>query len=166
MVFTGSTSSPTTGASSSPIASIESGKPVTLTAFLFNMVKRQALEETFKKLSEQNSNITVDLLVNDQDYYTVLKTKIASNDIPDIVMGEYGDLLELGQAGHILNLAGDSYIQNYSEQIRSWMSTPDGKIYGIPLDISGMGIYYNKDLFEKSGIEAFPKTQTELQSIN
>ncbi|QJD86692.1 ABC transporter substrate-binding protein [Cohnella herbarum] len=152
------------GESASPSASASSdaGEPVTLTAFLFNMDKRQALEQSFKKFTEQNPNITVDLLVNDQDYYTVLKTKIASNDMPDIVMGEYGDLLELGQAGHILDLAGDSYIGNYSEQIRSQMTTPDGKIYGIPLDISGMGIYYNKDLFKEAGIESFPKTQTEL----
>ncbi len=150
------------GESASPSASA-GGEPVTLTAFLFNMDKRQALEETFKKFTEQNPSITVDLLVNDQDYYTVLKTKIASNDMPDIVMGEYGDLLELGQAGHILDLANDAYIGNYSEQIRSQMTTPDGKIYGIPLDISGMGIYYNKDLFKEAGIEAFPKTQTELR---
>lgn len=150
------------GESASPSASAETGEPVTLTAFLFNMDKRQALEETFKKFTEQNPSITVDLLVNDQDYYTVLKTKIASNDMPDIVMGEYGDLLELGQAGHIHDLANDSYIGNYSEQIRSQMKTPDGKIYGIPLDISGMGIYYNKDLFKEAGIETFPKTQTEL----
>lgn len=150
------------GESASPSASSDAGEPVTLTAFLFNMDKRQALEESFKKFTEQNPNITVDLLVNDQDYYTVLKTKIASNDMPDIVMGEYGDLLELGQAGHILDLADDSYIGNYSEQIRSQMTTPDGKIYGIPLDISGMGIYYNKDLFKEAGIESFPKTQTEL----
>lgn len=139
-------------------------EPVKLTAFLFNMDKRQALEETFKKFSEENPNITVDLLVNDQDYYTVLKTKIASNDLPDIVMGEYGDLLELGQAGHILDLSGDAYIQNYSEQIRSQMMTSDGKVFGIPLDVSGMGIYYNKDLFKEAGIESFPKTQSELLS--
>ncbi|MFD0710869.1 extracellular solute-binding protein [Paenibacillus sp. GCM10027626] len=143
-------------------ASEESDKPVTLTAFLFNMDKRQALEETFKKFTEENPNITVDLLVNDQDYYTVLKTKIASNDMPDIVMGEYGDLLELGQAGHILDLAGDTYINNFSEQIRSQMTTPDGNVYGIPLDISGMGIYYNKDLFKQAGIDSFPKTQSEM----
>ncbi|GGH13641.1 ABC transporter substrate-binding protein [Paenibacillus segetis] len=136
--------------------------PITLNAFLFNMDKRQALEETFKEFTKQNPGITVDLLVNDQDYYTVLKTKIASNDMPDIVMGEYGDLKELGDAGHILDLSGDDYINNYSQQIREQMQTTDGKIYGVPLDVSGMGIYYNKDLFSKAGIEQFPKTQQQL----
>lgn len=136
---------------------------VTLNAFLFNMDKRQALEETFLEFTKENPNITVDLLVNDQDYYTVLKTKIASHDMPDIVMGEYGDLLELGEAGHIIDLSKDEYIANYSEQIREQMASSSGEIYGIPLDVSGMGIYYNKDLFVEAGIEKFPQTQTELQ---
>lgn len=139
------------------------GTPVTLNAFLFNMDKRQALEETFAEFTKQNPDIKVNLLVNDQDYYTVLKTKIASNDMPDIVMGEYGDLLELGEAGHILDLSADAYIANYAEQIREQMKTSNGKIYGIPLDVSGMGIYYNKELFKQAGIEQFPKTQQQMQ---
>ncbi len=158
----GASTSPenTTGAGT---ASANMEEKVTLNAFLFNMDKRQALEETFREFSKENPDITVDLLVNDQDYYTVLKTKIASHDMPDIVMGEYGDLLELGEAGHIIDLSKDGYIANYSDQMREQMTTPDGKVYGIPLDVSGMGIYYNKDLFAEAGIEKFPQTQQELQ---
>ncbi|WP_261807684.1 ABC transporter substrate-binding protein [Paenibacillus sp. N3.4] len=78
-------------------------------------------------------------------------------------MGEYGDLLELGNAGYIVDIAKEPFIGNYADQIKTQMSTPDGKIYGVPLDVSGMGIYYNKDLFKKAGIAEFPKTQTGLK---
>jgi len=156
------------GSGSSTVEETQSGggrEEVTLTAFLFNMDKREALEETFKQFTEAHPNITVDLLVNDQDYYTVLKAKIAAKQVPDIVMGEYGDLYELGQAGHILDLAGEPFVGNYSDTIRAQITTPEGHVYGVPLDVSGMGMYYNKDLLKKAGYDAFPKTQSELAAL-
>lgn len=40
-----------------------------------------------------------------------------------------------------------------------------GKQYGVPLDVHMHGIIYNKDIFEKAGITAAPKTGDELISI-
>jgi len=38
-------------------------------------------------------------------------------------------------------------------------------IYGIPLEIDGLGLYYNEDLFAKAGITAPPTTWEELLNI-
>jgi raffinose/stachyose/melibiose transport system substrate-binding protein len=40
--------------------------------------------------------------------------------------------------------------------------TFDGKTYGVPWDLGMVGFWYNKELFQKAGISAPPKTYAEL----
>ncbi|MEK7680738.1 MAG: extracellular solute-binding protein, partial [Patescibacteria group bacterium] len=40
----------------------------------------------------------------------------------------------------------------------------NGKIYGLPLSLDTMALYYNKDLFDKAGIPEPPKNWEEFQS--
>lgn len=40
--------------------------------------------------------------------------------------------------------------------------TIDGKLYGVPLDVHPMVMYYNKDLFKAAGIEKAPTTREEF----
>ena len=42
--------------------------------------------------------------------------------------------------------------------------TIDGKIYAVPLSIDGVGMYYNKDIFEKLGLSV-PQTWAEFENI-
>ncbi|TXK84563.1 hypothetical protein [Paenibacillus sp. N3.4] len=56
-----------------------SAKSIVLSAYLFNVDKREALEKTFKSFSEKNPDIKVELVVNDKDYYSVLKPKSLPN---------------------------------------------------------------------------------------
>jgi ABC-type glycerol-3-phosphate transport system substrate-binding protein len=39
----------------------------------------------------------------------------------------------------------------------------DGKIYGLPLSLDTMAIFYNKDLLDRSGVAELPKTWEEFQ---
>lgn len=43
----------------------------------------------------------------------------------------------------------------YSTAVSDFMGT-DGKMYAIPLEIDGLALYYNKDLFTKAGISSPP----------
>ena len=36
--------------------------------------------------------------------------------------------------------------------------TIDGRVYAVPLDFSGWGIYYNRDLFTAAELDGFPTT--------
>lgn len=158
-----SPSSPASTSASQTASDTKTAEPVKLQAYFFSIDKREGTEATFKKFTELNPNISIDVLINDQDYYTILKTKIASGEVPDLVMGEYGDLYELGKAGHIQDLSKEGFMSNFSDSIKSQVTTPEGNVYGMPVDISGMGIYYNKDMFKDAGITEFPKTQSGLK---
>lgn len=41
----------------------------------------------------------------------------------------------------------------------------DGKIYGVPLSVDSLALYYNKDIFNAAGIIDPPKTWAEVDSI-
>ncbi len=43
--------------------------------------------------------------------------------------------------------------------------TVDGSVYGLPLSVDTMAIYYNKDLLDKAGVALPPTTWTELLDI-
>jgi multiple sugar transport system substrate-binding protein len=43
-------------------------------------------------------------------------------------------------------------------------SVMDGRLYGLPMAASARALYYNKELFEKAGIDEPPKTWDELKA--
>ncbi|MBS5083363.1 MAG: extracellular solute-binding protein [Clostridiales bacterium] len=109
------------------------------------------------------SRITNDVAKLEECYkntVTMLKTKIAGGDAPDIIMGRprvYADLIE---AGHIADLSDQPFLKNLSDTTLSSMKV-DGKVYGIPLSLGGMGIFYNREVFEKYGVQ-IPKSHKDL----
>lgn len=118
-----------------------------------------------EKYMSEHSNVTVEL---EMQQWTPLFTKFlaeaSSGNSPHILAMrpmDMGQFIEMG----ILN---DSFAEtigiaaeNYSAS--AWDGTMyGGRQYAIPLDQHMHGLYYNKDLFEKAGISAPPKTGEEF----
>lgn len=51
------------------------------------------------------------------------------------------------------------YVQTVKEDV-----VRNGKVYGLPLSLDTLAIYYNKDLLDRSGIAETPKTWEEFQA--
>ncbi|HYH03477.1 MAG TPA: extracellular solute-binding protein, partial [Bacillota bacterium] len=96
-------------------------------------------------------------------YKNLIKTKIAAGDPADIMFGPPRDQMELIKAGNIADVTGAPFIKNYDPEILKGVSV-DGKIYGIPVDLGLLLVYYNKDIFEKNGIQ-IPKTYDEFIKV-
>lgn len=122
---------------------------------------REKLESICELLSERNEGVKYEAQGIDYSQYgSMLKTKIAGGDAPDIIFGRpkvYADLIE---AGHILDLSDQPFLENVDEAALSSMKV-DGKVYGVPTNLGGMGIFYNKEVFEENGVE-IPTTHEEL----
>lgn len=122
---------------------------------------REKLESICELLSERNEGVQYEAQGIDYSQYgSMLKTKIAGGDAPDIIFGRpkvYADLIE---AGHILDLSDQPFLENVDEAALSSMKV-DGKVYGVPTNLGGMGIFYNKEVFEENGVE-IPTTHEEL----
>lgn len=94
--------------------------------------------------------------VSSSNYQTLLRTKFAGNEAPDIFNNEgYNQLAEWVE--HLEDLSDQPWVKDISPITVSG-NTIDGKIYGLPLYLEGYGMCYNKDMFRKAGITTLPTT--------
>lgn len=144
----------------------ESAEPVTFTWMhhLQEEGKQEWVNWLVESYQEANPNIkvNVELLPSDQ-YNTMLKTKIASGDAPmifDLGNQLFTEFVDSGYCADVTDMEGmDNYDKTTVER-----SSVDGKVYGVCFDKNAYCTFYNKDVFEKYGLEV-PSTVTELQEV-
>lgn len=118
----------------------------------------QVLPELVKK---KWPNVTLEVTkLPDDNYYTALKTRLASGECPDIILVQpmfagSNACYALAESGYLAPL-DDMECLNKMEDVAGM--TYEGSTYGIPKGISILGTYYNKDMFEECGIDGVPET--------
>lgn len=138
--------------------SIAFAEDVTLTYACFSGAGQQ--EETLKKMIEvfesKNPGVKIDVqLTGFGDYFTVLATKIAGGNAPDVFelnMENFVSYLLRGQCLALNDLGIAT--ENYSEGTLAAVSN-DGNLYAVPDSFSTCLLLYNRDLFDQAGI-AYP----------
>lgn len=157
-------------AASAPAASGASGDAVTIRwrtrpSDAAEQAVYQSLADTANQtLASQNIKVAYDPGVN-QGYFEKLKTELASGTAPDIFWIGGVELADFVATGQVLDIKPyidkdpnfkltDFYDQTIQELSR------DGKVYGLPRDISTMVVYYNEDLFKAANLPT-PKELTE-----
>ena len=110
-------------------------------------------------------NVTLEVTkLPDDNYYTSLKTKLASGECPDIILVQpmyagQNAVYSLADAGYLaelddlncLTLNGDNSGFTYNDHI-----------YGVSGGVAILGTYYNKQIFEEAGITSEPQTWDEF----
>ncbi len=112
-------------------------------------------------VKEKFPNVTLEVTkLPDDNYYTALKTKLASGECPDIILvqpmyagsnacyslAEAGYLADVGDM-KVMDLLGDTAAMTY-----------EGTTYAISGAVAILGTYYNKAIFEECGITEEPTT--------
>jgi raffinose/stachyose/melibiose transport system substrate-binding protein len=105
--------------------------------------------------------IKVETVGGAADDYSDITAKLAAGEGPDIFTNlgreaakEWRRFLE--------DLSDEPWVSRASENVLSGI-TLDNQVYGMPMNIEGFGIVYNRDLFQKAGITSPPATYTELE---
>lgn len=108
-------------------------------------------------LKDKGISATYDPAPN-QGYFEKLKTELAAGNAPDIFWVGGVELADFVNTGQILDLKPlidkdtsfdiKVFYPNVIEQL-----TRDGKIYGLPRDVSTMVTYYNEDMFKAAGLQ-------------
>ncbi|MGP3779211.1 ABC transporter substrate-binding protein [Halanaerobium saccharolyticum] len=128
--------------------------------------KREAVE-TFDKLIEkfEEENPNIDIEQNHvPEAETVLKSRLAKNNIPDI-MGLGGNFTygQIADAGILKNFDQASYLSNtqmaYQEMLQDLHEGSTN--YGVPYTANANTVLYNKDKFEELGLD-IPQTWDEF----
>lgn len=133
----------------------------------FLQQKREAVD-TFDALiqefQKQNPNITVTQNTV-PDAGTVLMTRAASNEMPDVLTHWPTDVayIQFATQGRLKDLTDnacmDNVIDSYKESIKL-----DGKYYTVPISLNFMGVFYDVDKFKDGGYEV-PKTWDEFINL-
>lgn len=117
-------------------------------------------------INEYNESMGKDYKVSwspiSDDYQATLSTRLAGGDDMCVMVADYTLLPQLVDAGRIVPL--DDYITD--EKAATFVPSVydsfslDGHQYGIPLDYNTLGVFYNKDMFDKAGVEYPDETWT------
>ncbi|MGM0865915.1 MAG: ABC transporter substrate-binding protein [Bacillota bacterium] len=120
-------------------------------------------EEMVSTYEDDNPRVTikVETVGGAADDYSDITAKLAAGEGPDIFTNlgreaakEWSRFLE--------DLSGEPWVDRASKHVLSGI-TLDNKVYGMPMNIEGFGIVYNRELFASAGITSLPSTYTELE---
>ncbi|MDF2614735.1 MAG: ABC-type sugar transport system, periplasmic component [Clostridia bacterium] len=139
-----------------------SDEPVTITIFQNMPEYTDAINAYIEEYKKVKPNVTINLEITQSDYPTMLKAKINSGEIPDVFATTAGGEIE-AYAEYSYDLSNEPLAAAMTDAVKVNMSY-DGKVYGFPIKSNTFGMIYNKELFEKAGITAPPKTLSELEA--
>jgi raffinose/stachyose/melibiose transport system substrate-binding protein len=173
----GATEEPAAQATEAPEAPAAEAQPteapaaeeVTLTVLVHQNPPMVEFMEAFnEEFQAKYPNITVDMsVVNANDLSTVTQTRLNANDLDVVDMFGFANAAQpymkdvtppnwqtLIDAGLIMDISDQPFVQNYDEATIQDAGTYNGKVYEINLGrVSYSGIYYNKDLFAANNVE-------------
>ena len=112
--------------------------------------------ETFNKKYEGKYKVVVEEIPGDQNYIDKMKVLYASNSLPDVIStGGYNliDMMKDKLVDLTPYLDKDSNWKSRISKEGLKVNSRDGKVYGIPFNKQIIGYFYNKELFEKAGID-------------
>lgn len=119
----------------------------------------EELNEMVEKFEAEHEDIVVDVeLVPYSDYFTKLQTLIAGDQAPDVFELNYENFVSYADKGALLNLdkyiAGDETFDGSALNEEAFKAYQyDGKQYGMVESFSNVVTFYNKDLFDKAGLD-------------
>ena len=132
----------------------------------FNQKKEMegTLEEIIQDFEKSHPDIDVQM-TSVPDAGTVLKTRMLSGDVPDVInlYPQNIDFQEWANAGFFYDMTGQDYLDNLKNQYADKYAI-NGKVYNVPLTANVSGIYYNKTKFEALGLKA-PETWDEFVQL-
>lgn len=125
---------------------------------------QEQLENAAKKFNESQEEVEVKILgVSGSDYDTNLQTQLASSPEKAATIfttsggpeGErFKDFME--------PIEGSKAAENIAEGLDKG-TIFDGKLYGLPTTVEGVGLIYNKDIFKSAGVD--PTTIKSMEDL-
>lgn len=146
---------------------IEKGGDITLTMMVSGTATENDFETTQlpKLVKEKWPNVTLEVTkLPDDNYYTSLKTKLASGECPDIILTQpmyagSNSAYALASAGYLSSLNDLDALSNMKDLSAV---TYDGNVVTCTAGVAILGCYYNKDMFKEAGITELPKSWDEF----
>lgn len=130
------------------------GDKTTIDIFQFKVEFKDQFEDLAKKYEEENPdvNINIETVGGGSDYGAALKSKFSSGNEPNIY--NIGGPEDVNMWIDSLTDLSDTESAKQALDGTLKGATKDGEVLGLPYNIEGYGVLYNKAIFEKAGIDA------------
>jgi len=139
-------------------------KKVQLDLFFYKQEIVKEMGELTQAFSKKYPDVEIKLEIVPNESMAVLRTKMAGGNAPDIIqLQSYASVFEFAKAGWLADLTKEPVISKVVPSTKTAV-TYNGKVYALPMDVAGIGIIYNKDIFKKYGLKP-PTTFSELKSV-
>ena len=101
---------------------------------------------------EEETGIHVDLVLSGADHEAVMKTRMASGDLPDLWNTHGWSVMRYSE--YLMPLNDQSWFNDVDDSGKGAVADADGNVYVLPIGEGTNGIIYNKDVLEANGIVA------------
>jgi multiple sugar transport system substrate-binding protein len=110
------------------------------------------VEKAKADFAKKHPGVNVEFVAQPFDqYYTLLGAAIQAGKGPDVVLFNGGGQIR-DRAGALAPL--DTYVADDRQRLAGWDAfTKDGKTYAAPVTLQGHPVYYNKELYQKAGLD-------------
>jgi ABC-type glycerol-3-phosphate transport system substrate-binding protein len=163
-----SESAPASSAASPSAEPSKSKDPVTLTFLIPNTEDVTPYNTIFSAFEKQTGNKVEVQALPGGDYDNMLKTRFSTGDFPDVFLMQPGtkQYVKLRAEETLYEWSGEAGVwDSIIDSINQFQKDANGKAYGVPFGKTGqMGVFYNKDVFAKAGVEP-PKNYADLIEI-
>ncbi|MCI2048331.1 MAG: sugar ABC transporter substrate-binding protein [Lachnospiraceae bacterium] len=135
-------------------ASTVSAAPVTISYCNFNASggNEETLNKMYEAFHKENPDITVNIeTIGYDDYFTQMQTRVAGGTAPDCYELNIENFAAYSSKGVLAPITGVD-TGNFNQTALQAFQV-DGTQYGLPGDFSNVVLIYNKDLFDKAGVD-------------
>ena len=143
-------------------ASNNDGGKIKLTFFHYLEQYQDQFGKLVELYKEKNPNVELEIEIIGSDYDKILQTRVASGEVPDIFLSGPFSKNEL-YSSVSYDLGNEDFINEV--EIGKEYRAANGQLTAVPFSSQAWGILYNKEVFEKAGIEEQPKTLEELEGV-
>lgn len=166
------------GAAPATGGAASSGEKLTVVYWAHEFAPRVELDKKYiAQFMEENPDIVVEYEVVPSDFDAKLRTALASGQGPDLFAQWNGDIGTFYAEGAIVPVSAEALGLASQEELMNQYVAPantlqgaifDGKLYGIPNEVSIYACYANKALFAEAGLDAdadFPTTWEQMKEV-
>jgi ABC-type sugar transport system, periplasmic component len=117
-----------------------------------------------KEKAEKNIDVKINLeMPNSDQAEQILKTRLASNDAPDLFNIHANNIATYYDPGYMADLSDQPFVSSLFENVKN-IVTYKGKVVALPMESTSWGYLYNQKIFSDLAITP-PQTLDEMKAV-
>jgi raffinose/stachyose/melibiose transport system substrate-binding protein len=138
---------------------------IELEMYYYKQENQEGLLALLDAYMAKNPGVKIKTLIIPNDADATMAARAAQGKLADILqMQSYSRVQEYAASGYLVDLTNEAVMKKVVPGSIPAV-TYNNKQYALPMDMAGIGIIYNKDIFTKLGLKA-PTTYRELENVS